>query len=233
MKTLLSATALLLLVIGCKSGDDAATPPAQPVPDQLYYLALGDSYTIGESVPQAESFPYQLTAALQAKDYNFAKPTVIAQTGWRSDVLLSNIKADNVGPKADLVTVLIGVNDQYQARPVEGFRQNFVTLLDRAESLAKGGREDIVVVTIPDYSATPFAAGGDTAGIRVALDKFDAVIMEESAKRGLPVVDITPGSKAARTDGSLVAGDGLHPSGRMYANWVAQLVPVVEGVLKE
>ncbi len=232
MKLLLSAATALLLVTGCKNGDDPASPPAAPTPDQLHYLALGDSYTIGESVPRAESFPFQLTAALQGAGYNFAAPTVIAQTGWRSDVLLSNIRADNVGPRADLVTILIGVNDQYQGRPAEGFRQNFVTLLDRAEALAKGGKDDIVVVTIPDYSATPFAVGTDTMAIRVALDEFDAVITEESARRGLPVVDITPGSKAARTDGSLVAGDGLHPSGKMYGQWVRQLVPVVEEVLK-
>ncbi len=232
MKLLLCVSAAVLLIFSCKNGDDPVVPPVKPVPDQLYYLALGDSYTIGESVPQTESFPFQLTADLQAKNYNFAEPTVIAQTGWRSDVLLANIRADNVGPKADLITVLIGVNDQFQGRTAESFRQNFVTLLDRAESLAKGGREDIVVVTIPDYSATPFAVGTDTMAIRVALDRFDAVIMEESEKRGLPVVDITPGSKEARTDASLVADDGLHPSGKMYDTWVAQLVPVVEGVLK-
>lgn len=221
------------LAAGCNTNDEPESTPTSPTaPPVINYLALGDSYTIGERVSQAESFPFQLRAALQTKGYNVAEPTVIARTGWRSDVLLSNIKPDNTGPAPDLITLLIGVNDQYQGRSVESFRQNLLLLLDEAERLAKGGRGGIVLVTIPDYSATPFAAGSDTVEIRTQLDAFDATVLAEAAARGLPVVDITPGSKDARADRTLVADDGLHPSGRMYARWVEAILPVAEGVVK-
>ena len=221
----------LVLLAAC---DGKETLPPDPVVEEpaerpaVTYLALGDSYTIGESVPQPLSFPFQLADSLRARGFRVGAPTVIAQTGWRSDVLLDALDERDTGPAPTLITLLIGVNDQFQGRDVEGFRQNFVTLLDRAEALATGGREDIVVVTIPDYSVTPYVRGRDTAAIRRALDTFDAVIAEEAGARGLPVVDITPGSKAAREQPeTLLAPDGLHPSGRQYAQWVREMLPAV------
>ena len=236
----LSPAPLLLscALVACDRRDDAPAPPEPPTADTaaaaVAYLALGDSYTIGEGVPEAQSFPYQLADSLRSRGYRVAEPTVIAQTGWRSDVLLAAVDERDTGPAPDLVTVLIGVNDQFQGRDVEGFRQNFLRLLDRAEGLATGGRDDLVVVTIPDYSATPFAASRDTARIRRELDAFDAVIAEEAGARGLPVVDVTPGSKAARErPDQLLAADRLHPSGLQYGQWVTEMLPSVLAVLEE
>ena len=213
------------LAAACRESVAPAAPTGNTEPP-LQYLALGDSYTIGESVPQSESFPYQLADALQQEAGLRVSPTVIARTGWRSDVLLDAIERENPSAGQDLVTVLIGVNDQYQGRSVESFRQNLRLLLDRAEALAEDGVGDVLVVTIPDYSATPFAAGTDTTAIRQALDRFNAVVLAEAEARGIPTVDITPGSKLARSNRDLIAGDGLHPSGLLYAEWVKQILPV-------
>ena len=229
------------LLAACDARDEApAMSEAPATVDTLVtarptvtYLALGDSYTVGESVPQAASFPYQLSDSLTARGYGVAEVTVIARTGWRSDVLLAALDERDTGPAPNLVTLLIGVNDQFQGRDVEGFRQNFVRLLDRAEGLAVDGRGDVVVVTIPDYSATPFAASRDTARIRRELDVFNAVLTEEAGARGLPVVDITPGSKAARErPGELLAADRLHPSGVQYGQWVTEMLPSVVAALE-
>ena len=171
---------------------------------------------------------------LRARGFDVSPPTVIAQTGWRSDVLLAAITDEAAGPTPNLVTVLIGVNDQYQGRDVGGFRQNFRRVLDRAEGLAADGRDDLVVVTIPDYSVTPFVAGRDTGRIRRELADFNAAVAEEAAARGLPVVNITPGSRGAGAAPEvLLASDGLHPSARQYAQWVAQIAPVAAGVVRE
>ena len=228
--------ATLLTTIACGNDGDALMQTTAPEPARptVTYLALGDSYTIGEGVAAGQTFPFQLADSLRARGFDVRPPTVIARTGWRSDVLLGAIDETSTGPTPDLVTLLIGVNDQYQGRSAEEFRGNFRLVLDRAEALAVGGREDLIVVTIPDYSATPFASGRDTAAIRRALDGFDAVVVEEATARGLPVIDITPGSKAARQrPGVLLAADGLHPSGTQYAQWVSEMLPAVLAVVGE
>jgi len=196
--------AVMMLTVACES---SRTPPAR-------YLALGDSYTIGESVAVEERFPMQL-----AKQLKLGEPEIIAKTGWTTDELNAAIdKADPHGPY-DLVTLLIGVNNQYRGRSADEYRQQFVALLQRAIGFAGGKPHNVVVVSIPDWGVTPFAKDRDRAKIAREIDQFNAINREEAARAGARYADITPHSRTAATDASLVAPDGLHPSGKMYAEW--------------
>lgn len=176
------------------------------------YLALGDSYTIGESVDPAERFPVQLARLLGLRE-----PQIVARTGWTTDELDAAIDAARPQGPFDLVTLLIGVNNQYRGRSVDEYRTQFAALLQRAIGFAGGNPANVVVVSIPDWGVTPFAQGRDRAQIAREIDQFNAVNREEAQRAGATWVDITPISR--RADPALVAADGLHPSGRQYAEW--------------
>jgi lysophospholipase L1-like esterase len=194
-------------------------------PNTISYLALGDSYTIGQSVDQKDSFPYQLSAKLT--NYGVQQPTIIAQTGWTADNLIAAINSSGItANKYDIVTLLIGVNDQYQGLSQANYRVKFVQLLNTAISFAKGNKNRVFVVSIPDYGVTPFANGAG-ATIGPLIDQFNAINKEESDKAGVNYINITPISKQAATDKTLTAIDDLHPSGAMYALWVNAIAPVV------
>lgn len=185
------------------------------------YLALGDSYTIGQSVEQKDSFPYQLSAKM-----GIPAPTIIAQTGWTADNLIAAIDASNIkGNTYDMVTLLIGVNDQYQGLSQTNYRTKFVQLLNTAINFAKGNKAHVIVVSIPDYGVTPFANGAG-ATISPLIDQFNGINKEETDKQGISYVNITPISKGAATDKTLIAVDGLHPSASMYSLWVNMIAPV-------
>lgn len=184
------------------------------------YLALGDSYTIGESVPAEQSFPYQLSAELNKLNYKVSEPTIIARTGWTTDELISAIKSRAVTQKFDLVTLLIGVNNQYRHYNIDTYRTEFVQLLNTALTFAKGNAKHVFVVSIPDWGVTPFAAGQDANRIAGEIDAYNAINQQEAAKVGVSYINITPISRVAKTDASLTATDGLHPSGKMYGQWV-------------
>lgn len=196
-----------------------ATPPR--------YLALGDSYTIGEQVDEADRFPNQLARALK-----IPLPPIIAKTGWTTDELNAAIDQANVKGPYELVTLLIGVNNQYRGRDAEQYRKEFAALLQRAIGFAGGNASRVVVVSIPDWGVTPFAASRDRAKIAREIDQFNAINREETARAKARYVDITPISRKAATDSTLVAGDGLHPSGKMYAAWVALIEPEARAALK-
>ena len=198
----------MILTIGCSS----SAPHTR-------YLALGDSYTIGESVPESERYPVQL-----ARELKMGEPEIIAKTGWTTDELNAAIdKADPHGPY-DLVTLLIGVNNQYRGRSADEYRTQFVALLQRAIGFAGGKTKNVVVVSIPDWGVTPFAKGRDRAKIALEIDQFNAINREETLRAGARYVDITPESRQAANDAALVAGDGLHPSGKMYSEWTRMIV---------
>lgn len=201
-------------------------------PGTYTYLALGDSYTIGQSVSQAESFPYQLAAALTAvKDTTF-RPTIIATTGWTTQNLIDAIAASNIHENTyDFVTLLIGVNDQYQGISQAIYRTNFTQLLNQAITFAKGDTSRVFVLSIPDYGVTPFANGQD-ATIGPEIDAFNAINLQLSAHAHVHYLNITDISKEAATESDLIAPDGLHPSGKMYGMWVQRLAPMVEARLK-
>ena len=202
----------------------------------MRYLALGDSYTIGESVAASERWPVQLTARLRARGLPIDDPLLIATTGWTTGELSRAIEQANpIGP-FDLVTLLIGVNNQYRGRSENEYRQQFHALLQRAIAYAGDDPARVVVLSIPDWSVTPFATGmgaekSSLARIAGQIDQFNAINRTETERSGAHYIDITPLSRAAATDRSLLAPDGLHPSGKMYAQWVKLIEPMACDVL--
>lgn len=189
------------------------------------YLALGDSYTFGEGVLEAGRFPVQLAERLRADGVDVAIPEIVATTGWTTDELSGGIDAAGpVGPY-DLVTLLIGVNNQYRGRPLDEYREQFRMLLQRALGFAAGERRHVIVISIPDWGVTPFAADRDRAAIAREIDAFNDVNREEADREGVRYMDITPVSRRAAAEPNLVADDGLHPSAAMYRLWVELLLP--------
>jgi lysophospholipase L1-like esterase len=181
------------------------------------FLALGDSYTIGEKVDSADRWPVQLARLLRARKVNVADPEIVARTGWTTDELAAGISAAApVGPYR-LVTLLIGVNNQYRGRDAERYRAEFVSLMGQAVEFAGGKAGLVVVLSIPDWGVTPFAAGRDRAKIGLEIDRFNAINREETVRAGARYVDVTPSSREAH-DGWTTA-DGLHPSGAQYRKW--------------
>lgn len=206
----------------------AITPPAIPA-SPVRILALGDSYTIGEGVKPEERWPAQLAELLNQQGFSAAEPEIIARTGWTSGELHSALERAVLSPPYDLVTLLIGVNNQYRGYPLDEYRRQFVDLLQAAIGYAGGHAERVLVLSIPDWGVTPYAAGRDRERIAGEIDVFNQVNREETARAGAQYVDITPESRRAAEDGELLAGDGLHPSGKMYAAWAQMVLP---GALK-
>jgi lysophospholipase L1-like esterase len=204
----------------------ANTPmPEIPIIDTLSYLALGDSYTIGESVPAQESFPYQLAGLLPG--HKVTTPTIVAKTGWTTDQLISAIDNSDIKDETyDIVTLLIGVNDQYQNASQENYRIKFIQVLNTAIKFARGDKTRVFVLSIPDYGVTPFANGKE-AIIGPEIDQFNNINRQESANAGVHYIDITPISKQAANNLTLIADDGLHPSAIMYNYWAEQLKLVI------
>lgn len=191
----------------------------------LTYLALGDSYTIGEAVEQEDSFPYQFAEQLKLQGLNIADPKVIAKTGWTTDELQAAIKAENITQNFDIVTLLIGVNNQYRGYSKEDYRKQFKELLQTAIGFAGGNAKGVFVVSIPDWGVTPFglSSGKNTKDIAVDIDAFNAINKEETLAFKVNYTDITPGSRNAVRDLSLVASDGLHYSGKMHLQWASSI----------
>ncbi len=198
---------------------------AEPASAKGRYLALGDSYTIGESVAESERFPVQL-----ARELGLSDPAIIAKTGWTTDELAQALNAVRLAGPFDLVTLLIGVNNQYRGRDAEQYRGEFAELLQRAIGFAGGDARKVVVVSIPDWGVTPFAEGRDRAKIAAEIDRYNAINREEAVRAGARYVDITPISRGS--DPALVAGDGLHPSGKQYTEWVKVIVPEARAALR-
>jgi lysophospholipase L1-like esterase len=184
------------------------------------YLALGDSYTVGESVDEDQRFPNQLLKKLSCNGISVSDPVIIAKTGWTTDELLAAINEKNINESFDLVTLLIGVNNQYRGREINEYREQFKALLDKAISFAGGDPGKVLVISIPDWGVTPFADGKDAYKIADEIDDFNEVNKQETLNRGAVYSFITDISRNAKDDESLVASDGLHPSGKMYSQWV-------------
>ena len=193
--------------------------------DSVTFLALGDSYTIGESVPESDRWPVQLAALLRERGHAVGEPTIIAKTGWTTDELAGQLDVVRLRVPFSLVSLLIGVNNQYRGRDHEEYRTQFRDLLQRAIGFAGGEAGRVIVVSIPDWGVTPFAEGRDRAKIASEIDRFNAINREVTLQLGARYVDITPGSRNAATDAALTASDGLHPSGTMYASWAQAVLP--------
>ncbi len=186
--------------------------------ERISFLALGDSYTIGESVLQQERWPVQLANRLNAKGYSVETPRIIATTGWRTDDLAKAIENANLKNEYGLVSLLIGVNNQYQGRSAESYAPEFEGLLKRAIELAGGRTERVLVVSIPDYGFTPFGESKREI-ISKAIDEFNAVNHEITVRYGIRYYYITDLTRKGLESPELVAADKLHPSGKMYAQW--------------
>jgi lysophospholipase L1-like esterase len=194
--------------------------------DTLTFLALGDSYTIGEAIPTEESWPWQLVHLLRRQGATIADPTILATTGWTSGQLLSRLdRVTFLRAEYDLVSLLIGVNNQYRGGDPERFRRELVTLLNRAVALAGNDPQRVLVLSIPDYSITPFAATRDPAAIAANLVQFNEIVRHEAGTAGTRYINITPLSLQAAGRPDLLATDGLHPSGAMYALWADAVLP--------
>jgi lysophospholipase L1-like esterase len=191
----------------------------------LSFLALGDSYTIGESVAESERWPVQLSKSLAKNGVEVASPQIIAQTGWTTDELKEKIVSENITKTYDLVSLLIGVNNQYRGRSVEQFQKEFIELLEIAIKFAGNKSEQVFVVSIPDWGITPFGGKGQNKTISEQIDLYNKVKKEETDKKGILFIDITPISRLAINDISLIAKDGLHPSEKMYRQWVEKILP--------
>jgi lysophospholipase L1-like esterase len=184
-------------------------------------LALGDSYTIGESVQENERWPMQLVEMLGEAGNNFEKPEIIAKTGWTTDELIAAINEANPQGPFDLVSLLIGVNNQYRGNSLSTYREEFEFLLRKAIDFAGGDIKKVIVVSIPDWGVTPFAEGRDREKIAQEIDAFNEANEQITESLGVTYVEITKDSKLAATDLSLIASDGLHPSSKMYKHWAS------------
>ena len=199
----------------------------------MQFLALGDSYTIGESVAPEERWPVQLGALLRAEGLDIGDPTLIATTGWTTDELSAAIARAKPQGAFDLVSLLIGVNNQYRGRGQDEYREQFAALLQRAIGFAGWNPARVLVLSIPDWGVTPFATRleRDPAAVAADIDAFNAINRAETERPGAHYVDVTPFSREAAHDPSLLADDGLHPSGRMYAEWARLALPAARAAL--
>jgi lysophospholipase L1-like esterase len=204
---------------------------------ELRYLALGDSYTIGEAVEEAGRWPMQLAKGLRERDgIPLADPHIVATTGWTTDELSQamDLQLSALDSASwDFVTLLIGVNNQYRGRPVDEFGREFDALLQRAIALAGTRKDRVLVLTIPDWGVTPFGArsGRDLERVARELDAYNAKVAEVCAARGVTVVDIAPISR--ERGAQLVAEDGLHPSAQLYSEWTAVARPIAAALLRD
>lgn len=188
----------------------------------MKYLALGDSYTIGECVAEKERWPNQLANKLTKRAAEIGKPTIIATTGWRTDNLANAINIAKLKEEFDLVSLLIGVNNQYQGKPHDRYVSDFEKLLDTSIRLGKGLKNNVFVVSIPDYGCTPFGMK-NRAKISKEIDLYNESAREICGQRQIRYVNITDISREALNDPELIASDGLHPSGKMYAMWADRI----------
>lgn len=229
----------IVVILGCEKNsltvmNDPKTPTTINPGHKITYLALGDSYTIGESLPLESNFPSLLAVSLNAEGLDVAAPKIIATTGWTTSELQAAIKKEALTQKFGLVTLLIGVNNQYRGESLITYRKEFKELLQTALDFADGNKNHVFVLSIPDWGVTPYGAGSgrDQKGISDEIDAFNSINREETLAMGLSYTDITPGSRKAVSDLDLVASDGLHYSAKMHAEWVQNLKPAVMKVLK-
>jgi lysophospholipase L1-like esterase len=218
----------MTLLTGCseKGAPGNAYNPGSTEPGAKF-LALGDSYTIGQSVNEEERWPVLFVKSLKSSGKQFRSPDIIATTGWTTRDLIFSV--DNAKPATDydLVSLMIGVNNQFQGRTIDEYRTEFRTLLSKSIVLAKGDADHVFVLSIPDWGATPYGEG-DRANISSEIDAFNAAAKEECEKQKVLFIDITPISRQALNDPTMLARDNLHFSGKMHQRWVDTIIPLMK-----
>lgn len=197
------------------------------------FLSLGDSYTIGERVSEADRWSVQLAGLLRKDNVDVGNPDIIARTGWTTAELQEAIKASGNQKTYDLVSLLIGVNNQYRGQSQDQYGIEFRELLQTATKFAGGKTNRVFVLSIPDWGVSPFAAGSDKARISREIDQFNAIAQKECQKAGIAYVDITPFSRSAAGDTSQFASDGLHYSGKQMKQWAEKALPAAKELLKK
>jgi hypothetical protein len=194
------------------------------------FLALGDSYTVGASVTFSERWPVQFLDELKLYTSAIDTLQIIATSGWRVDQLKFGMDNSNLEPPYGLVSLLIGVNNQYQGQNANDFRPEFIEMLEKSLKLVNYRKERFFVISIPDWGASPYGFGFDRAKVSKEINEFNSVVKEESEKRGLRYFDIAAISRRALIDRTLIASDGLHPSGKMYKLWVDMMIPEISKI---
>jgi lysophospholipase L1-like esterase len=226
---------------GCKKENSISPPPVMtpvdttkkdsvPAAVSFCYLALGDSYTIGQSVDPSDRFPVQLAKMLTDTGIKVSSPDIIATTGWTTTSLLNGIASAKPNPGYGIVSLLIGVNDQYQFHDTTGYRDRFGKCLQKAIELAGGQKKHVFVVSIPDYSVTPY--GGNSTQIAYEIDLYNKINLEVTRQFSISYTDVTVISRAVKNDPGMIAPDGLHPSGKQYYLWALKLSGVIQNLLK-
>lgn len=222
---LVIGTIFLLTATGCNA--------QKTVSKHMYtYLALGDSYTIGEQVPPAENFPHQTVELLRKEHIDVGDPIIIATTGWTTDELAASIMEHNITDTFSFVTLLIGVNNQYRGRDLENYKVEYTSLLQQAIMFAGGNNRHVFVLSIPDWGATPFAEGKDRKKVAEEIDAYNAAKKEITEANNCHYIEITESTRHNADNVLYLAGDGLHPSGKEYAIWASKLAPLVRIALK-
>lgn len=206
---------------------------AQTMSEKKYtYLALGDSYTIGESVSAENNFPFQTVKLLQKAGYLFQEPAIVAKTGWTTDELQNGIAKASLEKEYHVVSLLIGVNDQYRGRNINEYAIQFEELLKQSIRYAGNNVNHVFILSIPDWGATPFAEGRNRNQIAKEIDEFNEVAKKLAANYKTHYIDITPGTREASNNNSLLADDKLHPSGKEYFRWAQKLAGLMALELK-
>ena len=221
-----------MMIIFC-TGVKGMGSVTEQKPEKMKYLALGDSYTICEGLKPSDRWPVQLVRNLKKYGLLFDHPQIIAKTGWTTDELAAQLEKDSIHASYDLVSLLIGVNNQYRGRSLQNYREEFVALLLKAIGYASGVPGNVIVISIPDYGVTPFASERNPRKISSELDQFNAANKEIAAEYAVQYVDITPVSRLTKADSTMLATDQLHPSAKMYSRWVDLINPVVINIFNK
>ena len=221
-----AAFALILLLIFI------AAMKERPLQNKTYsYLALGDSYTVGEGIAARESFPFQVVNILRTKGIEFKSPKVVAKTGWTTDELQAAIHESKLHGQYDVVTLLIGVNNQYRKGSISDYVPEFESLLQQAIQFAGNNTRKVIVLSIPDWSVTPFGVGPTQTKIASEIDLFNEANKRIAEKYKVHYLNITPSTRQAACDSALIADDGLHPSGKEYNKWAKKVAAIIRSGL--
>lgn len=222
---------LLIIMLSCSSTKKNDTIILDTMDNsKRTFLALGDSYTIGESVDEKDRWSRQLIDLLN-NDFNFIKHDIIARTGWTTAELIEAIEVKNLTDQYDLVSLLIGVNNQYRGQSLDNYRIEFSQLLKISTKFAKNDAKKVIVLSIPDWGKTPFAQGQNKEKIASEIDAFNKVAQQECKKAGIVFIDITEITRK-NTDASMFASDGLHYSGKMHRLWANEALQTAKQILK-
>lgn len=189
------------------------------------FLALGDSYTIGEGVEESKRWPNQFIEIAYEKGLYFEKPKIIAKTGWKTYDLLNAINETNFTKKYDYVSLLIGVNNQFNSRPIDEFEQDLNDLMEEMKKIKKNDGS-IIIISIPDWGYSPFGESSDMIDISSQIDLFNSSLRKFASTNNLKFVDVTEISRRGIDEPNLIAGDSLHPSGIMYLEWAKKIYEI-------